>query len=207
MKFLIALILAVALCENAFAKTAAANSPDTKHEIAVGLGTPSAMRFAVGWVFDFIDAFNNRKDKTSYYGCWSLTYHYQALDWMRVGGKFVYEGSGYEFYTDKAKTTKKGHHTLNWFGFMATVQFTYLRTDFVKLYAGFDLGIGGVVSVDRYKAGFKSDNGKNVEREGSVIPAFDITPFGILFGRSVYGVVELNIGTDAFVKAGCGVRF
>ena len=38
-------------------------------------------------------------------------------------------------------------------------------------------------------------------------PAFDITPIGVNVGRRIYGIAEVNFGTDALIKLGIGGRF
>ncbi len=137
------------------------------------------------------------------YGCYSLNYHYQVLSWLRVGAKAVYEGSGTDYY-DKDTQALYANHRSHWADIMASVQFTYYNKNLWKLYSGLDAGIALYTLEDRYHSGDKAgQHNLNV----NPLPAFDITIFGMTVGRRVYGMAELNLGMDAVVKAGIGMRF
>ena len=67
----------------------------------------------------------------------------------------------------------------------------------MKLYSGIDLGVGTIF-----------DDNKKGSGKPSVFFAFNVTPIGIRVGNDrIYGLVETNIGMDALIKGGFGIRF
>lgn len=143
-----------------------------------------------------------------YYGDYALSYHYQALWWLRAGVKAQWEGDNWSFYDkeDKAKITPIGKTTNHCFSVMASCQFTYLHREHVKLYSGADVGLGVFLSDKRYTDGNTNSEGKQRTTDTHFLPAFNLTAFGVSFGGRVYGLAEINLGYEALLKLGIGCR-
>lgn len=185
------------------------------HQISINAGAISGFYLGAGWLIDVAESVNGYNGQLKYFGDYSLTYHYQLLDWMRIGFKGVYEGSGNRIYTEKLKDNPSafqcGYHSTNWASLMVSVQFTYIHKDMVRLYSGVDLGLGAVMLADNYRDGYYYENeeGERFQHHltSQFFPAFDITPIGVNVGRRIYGIAEVNFGTDALIKLGIGGRF
>lgn len=153
-----------------------------------------------------------------------LTYEYNGFDLMYHGNNdpivetVLLTGSN---YTQENKLL--GHSDARLFTAAVSLHFTYVNTRIVKVYSGLDLGIG-FADWQRNKmwdgnipAAAKADpnvqqiddilTGINNLKNFYVIPAFDIVPVGVKVGGRCYGLAEINIGTDALIKLGFGVRF
>ena len=227
MKKLIITILLILTSANMFSQEYNTEAEDWKqhrNEITIGAG-PLALNpyYLVTWIIDVADAIghNNYKSMNSmFYGNYSFNYHYQTLEWLKVGFKATYEGRGSDYYEylDKDKKIvsdiKHSHMNVHWASLMGSVQFTYYNKGLWKLYSGADLGILMYLSEEKYytgdKAGTTELRGQKTADDNMIpvfLPAFDITPFGFTVGKQVYGLAELNIGLDAFFKVGIGARF
>lgn len=174
-----------------------------KHDIAITYGTISGMEFVVGVWIDLIDALGDRSDNFEYKGNFSAQYHYQLEPWLRIGGKFIWEGNRHDIYTDTKKDVKCGYGEHDWVSLLASGQFTYLNKKWVKLYSGVDFGVGMLALGDYYDDQSYHED----DTDYTFMPAFNITPFGLIVGKSLYGTFESNIGFDAFFKVGLGYRF
>lgn len=168
-----------------------------RNEISVSAGTISGF----GAVFDLFkvliegigNSFAHRGTDTKFIGTYGIDYYYQVNSWFRPGAKFVYEGLSTTITDSTGIVNKYYTSTVS---LMPSVQFTYLNKKYVKLYSGFDIGVTNL-----------SDNNKN-NSNSSTILGVNLTPIGIRVGNEhIFGVIETNIGMDALVKAGFGVRF
>lgn len=198
-KFLTVAILAL-LSVSTFAQT---TEKTKKHDIALSYGTISGMEMVVGVWIDILDAIGDHTDNFEYQGCFSAQYHYQLESWLRVGGKFIWERNRHDIFTDSKKDVKCGYGDHNWTSLLASAQFTYLNKKYVKLYSGIDLGVSALILGDY----FDDQNYHKDDTDYSFLPGFNITPFGLTVGNSLYGTFETNIGFDAFFKVGLGYRF
>ncbi|MBQ3673248.1 MAG: hypothetical protein II928_02100 [Paludibacteraceae bacterium] len=179
---------------------------DRRHTLAISGGACSLFFPTKQILFGWIPAAAEHSRNSHYYGEYGLQYHYQVLQWMRVGFKTTWEGDGYDMYTGKEDTDVKKGYTLNHtVTGMASLQFTYFNREHFQVYAGLDAGAGGYIVDTRYDAGYADSDGNQHPVSGSAIFAFNITPVGIAGGNKVvFGYAELNIGFDAIFKAGIG---
>lgn len=178
-----------------------------RHSLSISAGAPSGywlMRtILVGvWV-----AAADHAGESNYYGAYSMQYHYQALKWLRAGFKVSWEGDGHNIYAEKEQENLKGYAFGHSAALMASCQFTYLNRRHVQLYSGLDFGVEAMLSTNRYINGYKNSDGETYHVNSAWLPAINVTPIGVAFGNErVYGLAEVNIGSDALFKAGIGVH-
>ncbi len=130
----------------------------------------------------------------------NFSYTYQLKRWLALGITLGYAGvfqKSYDLYTDNT-VSKKGKHFIS---FTPAVRFDWYRSNMVKLYSCFGLGLGHIFERERY---IGQDY---VERDGFYTPTIDFTPLGISVGRKIFGFCEFGLSTQGFVKAGIGYRF
>lgn len=170
-----------------------------KNEISTSIGVVSAF----GGVFDFfkvlVEGVGNgiagNKTGTKFIGTYGIDYYYQVNSWFRPGAKVVYEGLTTTIYDSTDVIIN--HYNTSTLSVMPSVQFSYFNKKHVKLYSGIDLGVGTIF-----------DDNKKGSGKPSVFFAFNVTPIGIRVGNDrIYGLVETNIGMDALIKGGFGIRF
>ena len=85
---------------------------------------------------------------------------------------------------------------------LPNVRFTYVRSDVFKMYSGVGLGLGVLNGFSAEKSVFAGIGGADIQ------PAFQAVPVGIQFGRDIYGIAEVSLGTmNVGLRAGLGFRF
>lgn len=171
-----------------------------RNEISTSIGTVSAF----GGIFDMFKVViegvanglsKNYRTDTKFIGTYGLDYYYQVNSWCRPGAKVVYEGLTTSVYD--TTNVLVNHYNTSTLSIMPSVQFSYLNRKYVKLYSGLDLGVA-----------FIFDDNKQNSSVSSTLFAFNLTVLGVRVGNDrIFGVVETNIGMDALIKGGFGVRF
>ena len=181
---------------------------DYRHSLSVTAGLPSGYFLARELFVDIWVSAADHAGNSRFYGSYSMEYHCQCLWWLRAGFKAVWEGDSHDVYADKEKTTLKGHSFGHTAALMPSVQFTYFHSKYVELYAGIDAGAELMLRQTRYEEGYSDGNGNSSKLSYTWLPALNVTPFGMNVGNDrVYGLLELNVGSDAVVKAGLGCHF
>ena len=158
-----------------------------RNEISTSIGTVSAF----GGIFDLfkvvIEGVGN-----------GLSKNYRTdtkFIWFRPGAKIVYEGLTTSIYDTTDALVN--HYNTSTLSIMPSVQLSYLNRKYVKLYSGIDLGVAVIF-----------DDNKQGSNTSSTFFAFNLTVLGVRVGNDrIFGVVETNIGMDALIKGGFGVRF
>ena len=85
---------------------------------------------------------------------------------------------------------------------LPNVRFTYVRSDVFNMYSGVGLGLGVLSGFSAEKSAFAGIGGADIQ------PAFQAVPVGIQFGRTIYGIAEVSMGTmNLGLRAGIGCRF
>ena len=85
---------------------------------------------------------------------------------------------------------------------LPNVRFTYVRSDVFNMYSGVGLGLGVLSGFSAEKSAFAGIGGADIQ------PAFQAVPVGIQFGRKIYGIAEVSMGTmNLGLRAGIGCRF
>lgn len=206
MKKLLLALAALFLSTTLFAQSDVQTAPwkTYRHDVAIAGGPISLQEIAIGVWIELIDAIVDDAENAKSYGCLSAQYHYQLFKWMRLGGKVIYEGGKHDI-TKKGENI--GHGYNYWTALMASAQFTYLNTKWVKLYSGLDFGVQALTMSDHYNAGHTNSDGDADPSSSSTLAAFNVTPIGITVGKQFYGLLETNVGNDALLKLGIGARF
>ena len=170
-----------------------------RNEISASIGTVSAF----GGIFDLFkvviegvgNGLGGNKTDTKFIGTYGLDYYYQVNKWFRPGAKVVYEGLTTTIYDSTDALVN--HYNTSTLSVMASAQFSYLNRKYVKLYSGIDLGVTTVF-----------DDNKQSSSSPSTMVAFNLTVIGVRVGNDkIFGMVEANVGMDALIMAGVGVRF
>ena len=85
---------------------------------------------------------------------------------------------------------------------LPNVRFTYVRSDVFKMYSGVGLGLGVLSGFSATKSAFAGIGGADIQ------PALQAVPVGIQFGRKIYGIAEVSLGTmNVGLRTGIGCRF
>lgn len=174
------------------------------NEISVSAGTPTGFGSFVGLFKAIGEGIASGIDKnkdfhTKHTGTYGIDYYYQINSWLRVGGKAIYEG--YNTTVNDSLGAVVDKYNISFVSVMPSVQFSYLNRKLVKLYSGVDLGASFILCPDKKEDGTPYTSCQTIF-------AFNVIPIGIRVGNDkVYGLVETNLGYDAFIKAGIGVRF
>lgn len=205
--FLLSMLLVTLLLTTRAQETQAYNWSDYRHSLSVTVGAPSGYNAFRGLFVDIWVSALDHADNGMYYGAYSMQYHYQCLKWLRAGFKASWEGDSHDIYAEKEKENLKGHSFGHTVSLMPSCQFTYLNRRHVQVYTGIDIGVNVMLRENHYVNGYTNSDGKTNNVSYTFLPAFNITPVGVCFGNErVYGLVETNIGADAFVKAGIGMH-
>ncbi|MGM9817608.1 MAG: SH3 domain-containing protein [Paludibacteraceae bacterium] len=159
---------------------------DAAGEMAFSYGLMSAVNSVMPYNYPYTDMRS--------IGMLDFQIHFYVKPWIRIGGKLTFE-MPYETIDiedpDVNGMTKNIHYPN--FSIMPSIQFSYINTKWVRLYSGADLGVylrknyyGGKI-----QAGF----------------AWNVTPVGVSVGRNLIGILEVNVGSDSWLKLGIGKRF
>lgn len=176
-----------------------------QHELRLGWGLAP---INYDW-FHGVDYYLYRDDMFSdYYGAThdsgratttqaiNLTYTYKPLKFMDVGAMVSYAGYFQNMiYAPTGKVDGKlRHHHIS---LMPTLRFTYLNRPWIRLYSGISTGVKINVFRDFL------DESNFVEP----VLALQVTPLGVSVGRTLFGFVELGLGTAGAINFGVGYRF
>lgn len=166
------------------------NWQEHRHNLMVSLGAPSLLAYPFTSLTFLL---TKGEAKTTFTGSVGVEYDYNALKWLRVGGRLGYQGifvHGYE----SPQINKVHMLTIG-----GRLDFTYLNRRKLRLYSGLELG-----------ASFCFSKSKTQDGNKLFIPWFDagIIPFGLQAGgEHVYFMSELSIGTVECCRVGLGYRF
>lgn len=157
-----------------------------RHSVAFTWGAPSMFDGSlvlIEWIVTL-----GQEDHTHYAGPFSVEYGYNALRWLRVGGRLSYEYAycrGYE----------PVYHVFRASG---RLDFTYINKEHVRLYSGFEIGAG--MSYNHYPTINEKDFVKPLLVLG-------MCPIGVeAGGKRVFFKAEFNLGSTEFFRTGIGVR-
>ena len=119
-----------------------------------------------------------------------LSYSKQLRPWFALGAKGTFAATWQNTY-DTFTNEKLYNNNCYVTSIMLESRFSWLRREKVELYSTIALGV-----VARIK-----------RSAGGIAPMFDTALFGVSFGRSLYGFVEIGGGIGGSARAGIGYRF
>ena len=129
-------------------------------------------------------------------GLWTGEVAFKLRKWFTVGVQLA----GTTFWSDTVNGAGRVNATAVYL--LPNVRFTYVRSEVFKMYSGVGLGLGVMSGFNAEQSYFAGIGGADIE------PAFQAVPVGIQFGRDIYGIAEVNLGTmNVGLRAGIGYRF
>ncbi|MFW0739427.1 hypothetical protein [Flavobacterium sp. T12S277] len=188
--------------------TIVGNAQETgKHEIRMGLSDGLFLSFGNG----FADSFSNGissgltgvkyKDdvKTKTLGMFEIGYRYNINERFKVGADISYmkEENTYEFVTPGTTNTQNETRKNQYGMFLATAEFSYIKTSWINFY-----GSGGIGSVIRRSNDYE---GAYIKDEAHF--AFQINPVGLRVGKKLGAFVEMGLGYKGIAIIGANYRF
>ncbi len=163
-----------------------------KHEISVGVAPLPFWATFSGCDYRSSDGildeiYGKRDGETRFIPLFSIAYNHYYKKWFSLNtrvslmNQYNYVYSGADSYVDHLEVFPG----LN---IMEMAQFTFLNKEDVRLYAAAGLGL--------------------TLFSGTIIPAVQLTFFGVSLGKKVFGFAELGSGTEyLLVHGGIGYRF
>ena len=121
---------------------------------------------------------------------------FKLRKWFTVGVQLA----GTNFWAD----TMNGNGLISGTAFylLPNVRFTYVRSEVFNMYSGIGLGVGVLSGFSGEKSAFAGIGGADIQT------ALQAVPVGIQFGRDLYGIAEVSLGTmNVGLRAGIGYRF
>lgn len=160
-----------------------------QHEVSLSVGwLPSPTNFTK---YDY-NAFYHR-GATYTGGAWTAAYGYSFKKWLQVGGSITYYGE-FGSVHNNLDDSKVRNESCNLIFITPTVRFAWLNRNWVRLYS--TVGISYGLAIEKYGNTYTS-HGLSCQ----------LTPIGIIVGKSLYGFAELGIGSQGIAKVGIGYRF
>lgn len=168
------------------------NWDNNRHTFTINAGYNSIVGILTRQIFNAFYTIQNSDDNSESvnlishtpYGDYGFQYHYNTHKWMRVGMKFNAD-------VNRANINDVTRY-ISYLNLMASVQFTYYNENKWRVYSGMDIGMSGLIVPH-----FKTFNAGL---------ALNITPIGFSYGRAFILFAELNLGSDAIIKGGFGLR-
>lgn len=136
-------------------------------------------------------------------GAFTAEFAFIVKKWLTVSMNLAYNQQWRYLFSNKGTTqTKIGIDKFYHLGLIPEARFTYLNRPNIRLYSGVGLGIGYELK--------KGNNNGNVIFSGDteLSPVVSVIPFGLSFGRTIFGFAELQVGTFmSGTRVGIGYRF
>ncbi len=142
-------------------------------------------------------------EKVRMTGSWKISYTYNASRIFGVELGLRYEGYRDNYY-DSATDTKTRRFCDDLVGLMAALRVNWLNRRILRVYSS----AGGGVSFLTGRADYSKSGGPVEKYAGRVYGDWEVVPVGFTVGKSVFGIVELGIGTEfTGGRFGVGYRF
>lgn len=152
-----------------------------KHEVRV-YGSDG---FPLGNILTLFDRYTFENDYTRAIGAAGADYTYNVLDRFAIGGGFNFAKNSKK----EIKGLKNAGKTLYNWSFYFAMKAWYFKTDLLKFYGFFSVGVGL--------------NFFDEAKFNSVYPTVQISPFGIRVGTDIIAAfLEFGYGTTGIMTAG-----
>ncbi|MCD8313046.1 MAG: hypothetical protein LUC24_02700 [Bacteroidales bacterium] len=169
------------------------NDPQLKHDDSEYMTTAYQLSMAgVSWY-----------EKERMTGSWRIAYAYNFTRLFALEGGLSYEG-----YRDAIFNSDTGSRISRYHGdmltLMATLRVSWLNRKVVRVYSSAGVGVSWLLGGGNYSF----SDGPRVSYPLETRVAWQVVPVGMSIGRSLYGIVELGVGS-VFVggRFGVGYRF
>lgn len=173
-----------------------------KHEISAGMGLGSTVQLLDEfWEFGagFSAVFFNTSyvEKTENLGEFRISYAYTPKQRWSFGAAFSYNQSKFDvFRTDE----KIGNQVNNYYTLAAETRIAFLQKEQLRLYALMGVGATfGQVKRSHWSDGIE-------QRSQGTLFNFQITPFGVRYGKDWGGFAELGFGYRGLLSFGIFYR-
>lgn len=178
---------------------------DYRHDLRIGIGTPSPREFQAAAIFDHND---NKAIKTSSVNIYAY-YGYRIIKGLKVTGTFSYYNdyrarisadesisTSDEFWADGSCPGRFSHYRIT-----PAVQYEWFNRGIVTMYS--DLGC--TFDITHKYDEFEGEVYQNTTR---LYIRPNVTPFGITVGKKLFGFAEVfSFGPRGLFNAGIGYRF
>lgn len=167
-----------------------------RHHVSLAYGIVSVYDVdpMLGGLFPELEA--SGLDEGVSMGAVTLGYTYQLSEQLSVGGMFSYAGSlGVIHYIPNSLRVSQ-----NFFSIMPQVKYNWLERGSWRLYSRASAGV--VVAHVNYQDGAELN-----EQQTAVSFAFQVSPIGFEFGRTLAGFVEAGFGATGVLSVGIRKSF
>ena len=177
---------------------------DTRHEVGISYGTiPNTKWFDV--YTDIIPSIFGETRKTkNYVGPIGLEYYYHTSSLIGVGAVAVFASNDMDSYYENVQSS---HITRNYFSFMPSVKFNWLRKNHWGLYSKLAAGVTYAYFNDEdYDENGKKTGDKSTAKD--LLFNFQASLIGVeAGGQHLRGFAEFGIGEQGVALAGIRYKF
>lgn len=189
-KTLMTLVGLLAFC---FAGHSQTGSQYKVHEISVGVSpVPFWASVMTDWEWNddkgiIGNVYGEKHGKARKVPMISVAYNHYLKKWLSLNTRLSYSGQ-YSYIYSGADSKRDRLDVSASLTLIEMVNFTYLNKENVRLYSSVGLGLSAY--------------------SGTLLPAIQLSYFGVSFGKKFFGFAELGGGTEYFaVHGGLGYRF
>jgi hypothetical protein len=172
-----------------------------KHEIRANLGmltTADVSNLFGDFIIGTITIGGYTADNSTGFGAIGLEYWYLHSDRLKFGGLISYQAIDKEVFLAGSKT---GDITDSYYTILPEVNYVYLQSTWVQLYAG--AGLGLTVWEQKLKS---TDPKLSQQKASNVMFNFHVNPIGFRLGNALGASFELGIGAKGIFNAGLDYR-
>lgn len=176
------------------------NSYSQEHQISAGYGVGSSNQILDVFenIISTIFVPNASLNETSSMGEFRLAYAYTPKEKWHFGVAFSYSQTDYDVANNGAKI---GEQTNSYYTMAAETSYSYLKKEKLNLYSL--LGAGATVAKSE-----QSQNSTNTSEDSTdTIFNFQVTPFGISYGKQWGGFAEVGFGYRGILSFGAFYNF
>lgn len=176
-----------------------------EHQISAGMGTGTTTQILdifteIGTGFSSIFFGSPYVGNTSNSGEYRISYAYTPKEKWHFGAAFSYRATKSDVFQKKENYIKIGKRTNNYYTLAGETAFSFLNKEKVRLYAL--VGAGATIGTSNRKSiesGAKSS-------ETDAFFNFQVTPFGVSYGKQFGGFAELGFGYRGLFSFGVYYR-
>ncbi len=178
--------------------------PFTKHEFMFSIGDPFWWNIGTNF-FNYHYLYDQSWLRPDQYTKWDITlpsftvsYLYRPLKWLWVGANISYSGYS-EKICDLITNEKLGNKSSHAIALSPYIRFSYFNREKVNLYSGIGIGI--------YTLFQSNPIPPHPPLRFSTNIAYQLTFFGVTFGKKLVGSAELGFGYKGIFNMGIGYHF